>query len=124
LRFGAGCLRSDIAKLVLQRDVADFKAAVGGDAHVFALRQAPLLWRAGLVLDGIPAEGSVAQRVLAAAGLGLGCRLAGLPPPLAARVGLKLPPACDAEIIKAAAWEPERRRAWLVLLDKVFAIPA
>lgn len=123
LRLGAGRYRAEASRLVLRAEVAAFTEAVGADAYRFALRQAALVWRDESLDDAGAAAGTLAERALAAAGLGLGCWLAELPAGLAARVRLKLPPGCDRPLAAAAAWDPERRGAWLAVLRRLFALP-
>ena len=119
--LGAGRLRHEIARLVRRGDVADFKSAVGEDAYLFALRQAPMIWR------GAPAPGPetemdspLADRALSAAGWGLGCWLASLPPGLSRRARAKLPISRDPEFMEAASWPGPRQDAWRAELGKVF----
>lgn len=45
LRLGAGHMRGILARFVLRADVTLLKTAIGDDAYIFALRQAPLFWR-------------------------------------------------------------------------------
>lgn len=120
--FGAGCFRGDISRLVFRADIEAFRRAAGGEAHTFALRAALMVWRGSEFLPGLPAAGSVAEKVAAAAALALGCWLAGLPAGLSARVRMKLPLACDAGADSAAGWPEERRRGWVGMLGKVFAL--
>jgi hypothetical protein len=80
-----------------------------------------MIWRAAPPLAGLPESGSVAESVVAAAGLALGCWLVGLPPALAARAVLKLPPSCDVALSIVAEWPEERREAWMELQCRVFS---
>jgi hypothetical protein len=126
LRLGAGRHRLEIARLIWRDDVTAFKAAASEDAYHFALRQAPMVWRDAPLAD--EAESAVgatlADRVSATAGLGLGCWLAALPEGLAARARMKLPPAHDTDFAAAAAWPEKRRSVWLGLLAQIFALEA
>jgi len=123
--LGAGRHRAEVIRLVRRGEVEAFRGAAGGDAHLFALRRAALVWR-GTPLAGDPAGlpdgASPAERVLATAGLGLGCWLAALPAGLAARVRAKLPPSCEPQLAAAAAWPGGRRETWRAALGRTLAL--
>ena len=123
-RLGAGRYRPEIARLIRRAEVAAFKAAAGDDAYSFALKQAPVLWRVAPLAGAAEIAGgeTLAGRVLATAGLGLGCWLAALPAELAARARMKFPPTRDSDFIAAAAWPEERRAVWLAALARVLAL--
>lgn len=120
LRCGASAFRRETARLVLGREVAKLTRAVGGDARRFALRQGALAWRRES-LPGLPETGSLAERILRAAGLALGCWLAALPEGLSERARLKLPPAADPDLAAAAGWDAGGREEWLAGVTRVFA---
>lgn len=125
LCFGAGCFRPEVAGLVFRADVAAFRNAVGNEVHAFALRQAPLLWRdAAHSLPGLPERNAfpLSDRVRRTAGLALGCWLAGLPSELSARIRLKLPPACDADLAVPLSWPESQRGGWMRMLERVFSL--
>jgi hypothetical protein len=111
--------------LVRRDEVSALKQRIGEDVYRFALRQAPLLCSRDALTGGDPASGApLAERVAGAAGLGIGCWLAGLPSGLALRVLLKLPPACDQAAVKVSDWPEERRAAWLAVLRRLFRLGA
>ncbi len=118
--FGTAKNREAVAKLVWRDDVANLKQQVGGDAYFFALRRASLVWR-DVALEGSSAEEMpLTERIIADAGLGLGCWLADLPKQWSERLRLKLPPCCDGPLDLAAAWKPERRDGWRDVFLRVF----
>lgn len=125
LRLGAARRRADIIRIVLRQEVAALKNAIGEDAHRFAVRQAPSLWRELRLDMGGPEPEELAESVFLAAGFALGCWLATLPTGLAARVRITLPIVCDGPAETAASWPTERREAWHGALARLFsAAPA
>lgn len=125
LRFGAGSHRVEVAGLLRRADVVAFRERVGVDAHSFALRQAPLLWRDGASpLPGVSGSdaGDLAERVISTAGKALGCWLKDLPPGLGVRVKAKLPPRSDSGIRDVSSWPPEQLSAWASIMNRVFMV--
>lgn len=121
LRLGAALFRNDVARLVMGKDVASFKAGAGEDCYFFALRRAGLLRE----LESVPLAAAKAETLVEsirrAACLGLGCWLAELPPGLPERVILKLPTAVDAAPPEVATWGADSRGKWVAALKSVFA---
>jgi hypothetical protein len=85
---------------------------VGEEIHLFALRQASRLWRGGSLPGVEELKGELAPRVASVAALALGAWLTDLPPALAVRVGLKLPPSATDNMAPVENWAPEVRQAW------------
>ncbi len=119
LRFGASRHRGEVLGLIWRADIVRLKAAVGEDAYRFAVRQGWLVWRGTAAKDG-GADGTLGERIARSAALGLACWLAGLPPGLAARTRMKLPPACDGAAETVAGWAVGDREAALSSMRRLF----